>query len=96
MGYFPNGTSGDLYQEHICERCRHHPDHDDLEQPSCAVWFAHMERNYKDCNNPDSPLHILIPRNAKGENERCRMFIAKPDAPLFEASSGERTDADQG
>lgn len=38
--------------------------------------MAHMLRNYDDCNEDDSPLHMLIPRTAdKLGNEMCRMFV---------------------
>jgi hypothetical protein len=67
MGYFPNGTSGCMYEEQYCIHCLHEGD--------CAVWEAHMLRNYDECNNKDSILHLLIPRDAKGFNEKCKMFF---------------------
>jgi hypothetical protein len=71
MGYFPNGTSGEFYEEEWCDRCVH-------QENGCAVWLAHLLRNYEECNNPDSILHILIPRSKdKLSNEQCRMFIEK-------------------
>jgi hypothetical protein len=33
----------------------------------CAMW------NYEECNNPDSVLHKIIPRNG-GRNEQCIFF----------------------
>lgn len=71
MGYFPNGTAGEIYEEQYCGRCVHQkPD-----AGGCAVWLAHMIHNYDECNNPDSILHLLIPRteNRLG-NEECAMF----------------------
>ena len=71
MGYFSNGTEGEIYAERFCERCVHNE--------GCAVWTAHMLHNYRDCNDPGSILHILIPRSEDGVgNEQCRMFTAKP------------------
>lgn len=35
MGYFPNGTSGMMYEEEYCDRCAH-------QRGGCAVWLAHM------------------------------------------------------
>ena len=70
MGYFSNGTEGDMYQESWCERCLN----SDMEEaPGCAVWDAHLMANYDECNNPDSILHWLIPRNGV-INEKCNMF----------------------
>jgi hypothetical protein len=68
MGYFPNSTEGEMYQEMYCDRCIHG-------NGDCAVWLAHELRNYDDCNNPQSILHMLIPRTEDGlENKRCLMF----------------------
>lgn len=67
MGYFPNGTSGMDYEEQYCSRCIHYPD--------CAVLSAHMARNYEECNNKASILHMLIPLTEDGLfNEKCLMF----------------------
>ena len=68
MGYFSNGTEGMEYEALYCDRCVH--------QGDCAVWNAHMDCNYEECNKPESILHMLIPR--KGiHNEQCRMFLRK-------------------
>lgn len=66
MGYFPNGTAGRMYEEQYCSRCVHYP--------NCAVLMSHMLRNYDECNKKDSILHLLIPRNKEGFNEKCTMF----------------------
>ena len=69
MGYFSNGTEGMLYEEEYCQKCAHYD--------GCAVWAAHYLHNYRECNNKESILDILIPRNGT-ENEKCRMFIKAP------------------
>jgi hypothetical protein len=68
MAYFSNGSEGMDYEEEFCSKCLH--------KNGCAVWTAHMLHNYKECNNEDSILHILIPRS-EGDlaNEKCAMFI---------------------
>jgi hypothetical protein len=69
MGYFANGSEGMDYEAQYCDRCVH-------QNGGCAVWDAHMIANYTECNNPDSILHILIPRTADGlDNEQCTMFV---------------------
>lgn len=76
MGYFSNGAEGEFYEEMYCNRCVHQKPDDG----GCVVWFLHLLRNYEDCNNPDSPLHVLIPRSAGGlSNEQCRMFHPLPN-----------------
>ena len=70
MGYFSNGTEGMDYEAKYCARCIHNQ-----EEAGCAVLLAHQLYNYDECNKPDSILHILIPRDARGYNEKCAMFI---------------------
>lgn len=76
MGYFPNGTEGMLYEEQYCNRCVH-----SKSEQGCAVWLAHMLKNYAECNNEDSILHMLIPRDDETcGNKQCLMFHeAHPD-----------------
>ncbi len=75
MGYFANGTEGESYYEQYCERCIH-----EAEGRQCAVWLAHLVHNYKECNNNESILHQLIPRDGCA-NKQCEMFIeVKPCA----------------
>lgn len=72
MGYFSNGSEGMDYELNYCDKCVH-------QNPHCAVWEAHVLRNYEDCNRPESILHMLIPRSKDGlSNEQCRMFIPNP------------------
>lgn len=75
MGYFSNGSEADDYVARYCSRCAHSPNGDSV---GCAVMDAHWEHNYEECNNPNSILHMLIPRGANGFNEQCRMFFEKP------------------
>lgn len=82
MGYFSNGTEGEIYEEEYCNNCLHQPS----DEGNCAVLEAHELYNYDECNKPDSILHILIPR--KGiYNDKCRMFLPSP-------SSGEKGGTD--
>lgn len=91
MGYFPNGTAGEMYEGYYCSRCVHQ--HGPDGESGCAVWHAHLLHSYADCNNKDSILHILIPREGI-ENEQCRMFHEKQPEPervqLVDLMRGER------
>jgi hypothetical protein len=71
VGYFPNGTSGCMYEEKWCENCLH--GQGELGN-DCAVWLIHQMFNYDECNNQESPLHILIPRDKEGFSKKCAMF----------------------
>ena len=79
MGYFANGTEGDLYQAQWCERCVHYDNND------CPVWNLHLIWNTKARFDQDKELALdyFIPRTPDGlENLKCRMFhkasIASP------------------
>lgn len=84
MGYFSNSTDGEAYYSAFCARCIHEQQYlKDATGGGCAVWMAHLLANYKDCNNKESPLHVLIPRDEKtGANLQCRMFIPAPSIGL--------------
>ena len=73
MGYFSNGEEGERYERELCSRCAHYSHY--LKTEECAVLDAHLIHNYDECNNKDSILHILIPIDKEGHNEKCRMFI---------------------
>ena len=69
MAYFPNGTSGEIFREHYCDRCKW-----DKEQ-QCPIWNAHLEYNYKECNNDKSILHMLIKNTPDGlYADECYFF----------------------
>lgn len=77
MGYFSNGTEGDLYQDRYCRRCVHYGPEDG---PGCPIWGAHLAYNYELTNVPhmESPgkaiLDSLIPIGPDEFNEQCRLF----------------------
>ncbi len=68
MGYFANGEIGEMYEERYCNHCVH-----ELEDYTCIVLQAHMLWNYDECNNDDSLLHKMIPREGV-ENKECIFF----------------------
>lgn len=86
MGYFSNGTEGEMYYERYCSRCVHDAD---PENNPCMVWGAHLIANYEECNKPESVLHMLIPRTKNDlGNEQCRMFIERDTTgDLFEGQT---------
>ena len=76
MGYFSNGTEGEMYEEQYCNRCIHQNGPDG--ESGCAVMLAHLLWNYDECNNDASILDTLIPRSPDGVgNEKCTMFWDK-------------------
>lgn len=74
MGYFANGTEGELYEAEYCNRCVHQDD-------PCAVWLLHLAYNYSgiDDKSMSHALDMLIPRNGV-HNDECAMFHEKQTA----------------
>lgn len=69
MGYFSNGTEGEMYMEAYCNKCKHDK-HED-----CPIWAAHLMHNSDGANNDSHVLHMLIPRSKDGlYNEACWFF----------------------
>lgn len=78
MAYFSNGSEGMDYEDEYCSRCIHQNEGGG----GCPVWMAHLLYSYRDCNDDESILHILIPRSKDGlSNEQCKMFLADRRQP---------------
>lgn len=71
MGYFSNGTEGELYREAYCDKCRWDKGN------QCPIWNAHLVFNYEECNKPESVLHMLIPKGKAPDfgNGECYFFM---------------------
>lgn len=69
MGYFSNGTEEADYEEKYCKKCYHDED--------CPILLAHLIHNSDECNNKNSILHLFIPRDKDGYNEKCKMLTEK-------------------
>ena len=87
MGYFSNGTQGEMYQAKWCDKCLHQ---NAEKYVSCPIWDLHLLNNYEECNKADSYLHHLIPRDGI-DNEQCRMFV---DRGLLSNLALEKFDSD--
>ena len=72
MGYFANSTEGEMYERKYCEKCFCYQD------GHCPCLQAHMLWNYDECNNDDSLLHKMIPREGVANN-RCIFWEPKED-----------------
>ncbi len=76
MGYFSNGTEGDIYEAEHCEKCVHWKHDQQTDTWGCPVMDAHTLHNYEQTENKalESVLGRLIPRGERG-NLKCSMFI---------------------
>jgi len=72
MAYFPNGTSGELYFEQWCSRCKNWKQRADEDTEGCPIWDAHMLLNYDEKN--EEALNALIPEDKDGNPLQCRMY----------------------
>lgn len=64
MAYFPNGSSGLLFDEQ-CARCRYG------DRPDCPIYRAQYDHNYSACNNPEARAILDLLVHDDGE---CQMF----------------------
>jgi hypothetical protein len=75
MGYFSNGTEGELYFEKYCAKCIH-----EQNGKQCPVWDMHLIRNAEGFNITEATLDMFIPRSEdRLNNEQCRMFVPRQD-----------------
>lgn len=83
MAYFPNGTSGMIYEERYCSNCVHGRD-------GCAVMDVHNFFNYDQFGEDEHSksiktiLDLLIPETKDGTGQ-CNMFLARENAEAEEA-----------
>jgi len=84
VAYFPNGTSGEVFRDQYCDRCKWDKDQ------SCPIWAAHLVYNYDECNNNKSILHMRIKETPDGlYADECYFFEHKhPELP-FAAQDGK-------
>jgi hypothetical protein len=72
MGYFSNGTEGQIYEEHYCNKCVNNAD------GACPVWGIHLLYNYQQQDNKaiKGILDQFISRSKDGlGNDKCNMFV---------------------
>ncbi len=67
MGYFSNGTDGMIYEDKYCGNCAN--------QEKCHILVLHHLHNYTKNYVKRMMLDEFIPRNEKGENLECKMFL---------------------
>lgn len=81
MGYFPNGTSNEMYIATYCYHCRNWRHDEDTDSYGCPIMDLHMFWNYdavgKDKDETKrAALDTFIAANGDGlENDQCRMFL---------------------
>ncbi len=73
MGYFSNGTEGDIYESEYCRKCVHH-DHVPGEDEPCPIWTLHVFYNGDENSEIQDMLNTFIPQKGV-HNEKCKMFI---------------------
>ncbi len=83
MGYFSNGTEGEMYMEHYCYRCMNWRDNGTGTE-GCPIIDLHLLWNYdavgKDADKTKATaLSQFIPIT-KTENGECTMFQMPPQA----------------
>lgn len=63
IGYFSNGTEGEIFEEQWCSRCVHSDISGGREigvDPPCPVWMAHSLYSYELCNKDEDPGKVIL------------------------------------
>ena len=82
MGYFSNGTEGELFEYYYCYRCIHTDFHNVGEAPPCPIWMLHMNWNYEQFKDDTkkTALNYFIVKADDGHpqlGQKCLMFSRK-------------------
>lgn len=85
MGYFSNGTEGEMFVDSYCSRCVNWRDLDDGRGFGCPVYDVHLIFAYEETgtgSNAESILDLLIPRKVIQASDgydlpvnECAMFV---------------------
>ncbi len=75
MGYFSNGTEGEIYHDEYCSKCVHN------KNDGCPVMGLHMLYSYELCNEKNNHGKIMLdelipPSKDNCWNDQCTMFIS--------------------
>ncbi len=88
MAYFPNGTSGMVYQDEFCEKCWNYRDLGDGRGHGCPIWDFHMLWNYDQGDKtPEGKqykeaLEHFIPTKKNSFPDKCKMFLPKNEIDI--------------
>ena len=78
MAYFPNGTSGEVFDDQ-CAQCI-------LYERACPIAWVQMEYNYEACN---VPVARKILDDLVKDCGRCEMFAAAPEIFMTSEARGQ-------
>lgn len=67
MGYFPNGTSGEIFEANVCAKCVH--------EGNCAVWDLHLFKNYDQLKDGQEQLRDALNMLIPDDTVECKMFV---------------------
>lgn len=89
MAYFPNGDSGERYQEGVCNHCAHSAG-EGPDDSLCPVWELHLLYSYSQSTEMEGALNVLIPEEGI-HPQLCRMFHPTSEADEYYAKEYIRT-----
>lgn len=74
MGYFPNGTSFEIFHSTFCQHCQNWRYDEDTDAFVCPIMDLHLVWNYDDDKTKQKALSHFIEGTGIEEHE-CRMFL---------------------
>ena len=90
VGYFANGTEGEMFRESYCYHCANWRDLNDGRGPGCPIMDAHFVYAREECNsesNAKAILDMLIPPKTIIASDGFSLMIN--ECSMFLPSAGE-------
>lgn len=78
MAYFPNGSSGEVFEEQ-CSKCRYG-------ERACPIWYVQSTYNYDACNN--KVARAILDELVKNDGT-CAMFMLDPNTFEIDWKTGD-------
>jgi hypothetical protein len=83
MGFFANGTEGQIFQELYCEKCINYRKREGESTEGCPIWDLHLLFNYKQFGSKECKemLEFLIKlekvdtEHGEIKTNSCTMFM---------------------
>lgn len=90
MAYFPNGTSGEIFQNENCAYCSQWKDREEYpgEGEGCPVYDVHFLGDYQ--NEDVAPLLDLLIQDDEKRGPICNLFTPENEAAALEREGQQR------
>lgn len=95
MGYFSNGTEGELFKERYCYGCQNLKEDEEFGGDYCPILDLHLLWNYDavGCNADQTKKMALdhFIRRDKNGDQSCQMYLPRTGNSEYGATMAERS-----